>query len=489
MGAKPPVKIKISFTSTDSSEAVKTAAREAKTTEKPPVGGSTQSGAPRTAPGVPRRPPFIAPPREKTQATEKAQKTKKQKQKELGTYRPGAPSSRVPITMAGTRKRGTKSAVPVRPMPIPAERTLVTAVAWVGRQLPAAAAPGNDPPSATSPNGDDGAAVHTPSDGGRGNDLYITELTETIRGAGTVGDDVKITTRPLTAGGLCEGVPPRFSPDGRQVAYVAADGWLRRRDLESGKDTALMQINPYASFAWSPDSARLVVDGLTVIEAVTGETTTLKGDGLSPRWLPRGHHILFARSHQLWVAEWPEGDEAPLPGLPLETRADLQVSPDGHRAAYTVLSGSTSGVGIVDLESATAVMIDTGSDRVLHPRWSPDGSRLLVTSTRFRPSSGKLARLGEMVSLHPDGSIEGILAVSTCLQGGAGGWTASGQRIIFKSCGEAGEIGGGIPGLYTVEARSGALEADAAPRPLLSPEGASGISVAAFDTYTEPLPT
>jgi Tol biopolymer transport system component len=124
---------------------------------------------------------------------------------------------------------------------------------------------------------------------------------------------------------------PRWSPDGRRIAYMTLPGKVPRIhviDAEGGKPRAVLhgsqiesqiEIDP----TWSPDGARLLFGGfpspgqepvvIRTVDLQTGEVSSVPGSqGLySPRWSPDGRSIVALstdntrlRLHTLATREW-----------------------------------------------------------------------------------------------------------------------------------------------------------------------------------------
>jgi hypothetical protein len=117
-----------------------------------------------------------------------------------------------------------------------------------------------------------------------------------------------------------------------------------------------------------------------------------------------------------------QGRASPLPGLPPDEYRDVRVSPDG-----TGLALATQGdVWTYDFVRATLSRLTTHPAPDARPLWTPDGQRIIFTSTRagypelfWRPADGTgsderlLARAKDLLNLRADG------------------WSADGKQLLF----------------------------------------------------------
>ena len=117
-----------------------------------------------------------------------------------------------------------------------------------------------------------------------------------------------------------------------------------------------------------------------------------------------------------------QGRASPLPGLPLDAYRDVRVSPDGARLALA----TQDDVWIYDFARATLSRLTTDPAPDRSPLWTPDGQRIIFTSTRagypelfWRPADGTgsderlLARAKDLIDLR------------------ANGWSADGRQLLF----------------------------------------------------------
>jgi eukaryotic-like serine/threonine-protein kinase len=189
---------------------------------------------------------------------------------------------------------------------------------------------------------------------------------------------------------------PRFSPDGRKLAYEAGERGesnptqIFTFDLVTGSHTQLTFEEDNDDPVWSPDGTRVLFNRST---EATGEDLFVKaadnsgperqllalpGNQWPSQW-PREDLIVFnsRRGESTDILLWSPGDTLPpRPWLDAPwNELDMHVSPDGTLAAYTSSERGASEIWLRDFPVPRGKWrVSTGSSA--GARWSHDGRHL-----------------------------------------------------------------------------------------------------------------
>jgi len=333
------------------------------------------------------------------------------------------------------------------------------------------------------------------------------------------------TTIVGTPGGA---VRPQPSPDGKSLAFVKRvreKSVLHVVDLDSGDVRPLwdglshdMQeawaiFGPYANFAWTPDSASLVIwaqGKLWRVDADKGTPTQIPFDAtveqtvteplrfeqvleqgtFAPKMIrdvatsPDGRSLVFHAVGQLWTKALPNGAPSRLTSEAGAFEYQPAFSPDGRKLLHTTWSDEAQGAIVErDLASGQVRKLTPKPGFYYGPRYSPDGSRIVYAKTAGGSITGNL-NSGEtgIYLVGANGGEPRRIAKS----GGNPQFSADGQRVYFltgdglkkklQSVGIAGEEPRDVFDLKYVDFVS------------LSPDGKWVAFTELFNAYVAPLP-
>ena len=297
---------------------------------------------------------------------------------------------------------------------------------------------------------------------------------------------------------------PALLPGGTALLFAVAtgpaDSTIAVKSLETGERRALFEgsspryvASGHILFArenalWAVpfDADQLTVTGeaVPVMEGVSIGTTSyaqfaVSGNG-SLVYVPSTTAVGAPRT-LVWVDRDGREEEIPAPSAPYESP---RLSPDGRSIAVEVRNPENADVVVYDLQRQTSTRITFDSERDMYPLWSPDGQRVLFSSTREVPPN--------IYSKAADGTGE-VERVTTSDSGQMPlSWSADGQTLVVF------DIGQGNANLVSVS-----LDADNAPEGLVetefgdtqgevSPDGRwlaySSNESGRFEVYVRPFP-
>lgn len=215
--------------------------------------------------------------------------------------------------------------------------------------------------------------------------------------------------KPMTQNTSFRKSMPRYSPDGKKVAYI---------EFRAGENQKI----------WIMDA-----DGSNPTQLTTGPSIDW-----SPSWFPDNDTIAYlsneeAQTYQrLWAISVSTGRKRLLfdPGQEIGWP---RLSPDGKQFAFHSTKSGTINVWTIPVEGGTPRQLTFDSELTGFPCWSPDGTLLAVQ--RRSGSSGSIVTMpsagGEMTSLTKD-------------YGRQNGWSPDGDKIVYSA------LRGGLWNIYWV---------------------------------------
>jgi dipeptidyl aminopeptidase/acylaminoacyl peptidase len=221
---------------------------------------------------------------------------------------------------------------------------------------------------------------------------FLSDRGEVLRRGGAHRDVADIRWAAAAPRGLKDTV-------GRDIPHGTSQVWLL--PLDGGEARQLTDLpEDVGDLAWSPDSTRLcVVSGAT--------SSTLRRQPAKPGEPPRrdarlidglnyqlnGAGFIYEHPPKLWIID--VGGGAPR-RLTSGRSADEQPawSPDGRHIAFVTNRGSDpdlawrSDVSVIDARGGKPIRVSAGTERLFqHPRWSPDGRWIAAVGQRIEAGS------------------------------------------------------------------------------------------------------
>lgn len=275
-------------------------------------------------------------------------------------------------------------------------------------------------------------------------------------------------TDRIVTGGKGVHTQPSLAPDGRlaftgtvdgapYIHLVNADGSGQRR-LTSGDR---LESSP----SWSPDGKAIAffsrnragddVD-LRIVEVATGATVIVKGEGRekgpgAPVWSADGRRLAYlganaSRRNEVWIVNRDGGGLRDISSkFEARGKADISISPDGKRVVYVAGMRGPFPIVITDVDSGETRNLTADSDVMNEsPRFSPDGRRIVFTSSRDDPMRTR----NDIFVMNVDGS--GVRNLSRHPHEDFNPqWTADSKRVVFAS------LRSGSTQLFEVDVDSG----------------------------------
>jgi Tol biopolymer transport system component len=211
--------------------------------------------------------------------------------------------------------------------------------------------------------------------------------------------------RALTQRGIRQG-SPRFSPDGRQVAYASQTltryPEIRLVGADGTQDRPLALRNGGSGLAWTPDGRELVYGelqvhktyafygDLSVVTVASGAVRRLTrgARAYDPDVAPDGQSVVFARkrgdrSELVVIGIDGQGERTLTQSVAGVEWSGPRYSPNGASiVAARLLPGGWLDIVLVDAASGAVRQLTHDRAKDVEPSWTPDGEAVVFCSDR-----------------------------------------------------------------------------------------------------------
>jgi eukaryotic-like serine/threonine-protein kinase len=191
---------------------------------------------------------------------------------------------------------------------------------------------------------------------------------------------------------------PKFSPDGKLIAYVAPKNgrnavWVKQ--IAGGEPfTRKQDDSTETSPIWSPDGERIAYfsnrggrRGIWAAPALGGPPTLLANldtRGRLVKWSKNGSTIFFDTDRNLYSIDVASGQSTKLTNFDDSQllQRNFAVSPDEQRIVYTDRRDGQSDLWMAGISGGNPVRLTNDSFTDGEPVWHPDGKRIIYSSER-----------------------------------------------------------------------------------------------------------
>ena len=216
------------------------------------------------------------------------------------------------------------------------------------------------------------------------------------------GEGRRMTTPPTESSWKDLDRFPKFSPDGRLIAFMRVEGSVAGVgdivvfDLASAESHVLVTEPGWLRWLdFTPDGEHVVYSVGQSPDSFHLEAVSLRGGeprallpgerAMTPSMARTANRLAYVRDLDdvnIWRISGPSADEpSPATRIIASTAADAQpaLSPDGSKLAFTSTRSGASEIWVANGDGSSPHKLTTVGNASV-PRWSPDGSRISFVS-------------------------------------------------------------------------------------------------------------
>ena len=240
---------------------------------------------------------------------------------------------------------------------------------------------------------------------------------------------------------------PRWSPDGRAIAFLSA----RPVPADAAGETARNQIwvlplaggeprrvtnlkNGVSNFSWSPDGTRFVCISSTGPSDDSKPTSDVRHYTHANYKYNDTGWFDDKRSH-VWIIDIATGVAKQITNGDNWNDTDPQWSPDGKKIAFVsdrtgkeFDEGRNKDIWVIDAEGGPLVKISQSEESDSSPRWSPDGRTIAFLGPPIRRAHPKIWLASSQGGAAPRLAVDGLDLIPTGLR-----WATDGLALYFES--------------------------------------------------------